>query len=149
MLLRNVALEGEPAVIAEESRPYILTDDGTPDGNRVINPGEAVDEFHFATFTIAPQTTVFVQGDRPLVMRVSGGGNAASDTDPVFTIMGALDLNGGDGADGSLVGGQGGDGTAGGGAGGDGALMQLNTGATVRLLEPAMAGANGGGVGGS
>ena len=149
VLLRNVALEGEPAIIAEEARSYILTDNGSPDGNRVTNPGEEVDEFHFATFTIAPQTTVFVQGERPLVMRVSGGGNAASDTDPVFTVMGALDLNGGAGANGSLVGGQGGDGTAGGGDGGDGALMQLNTGATVRLLEPATAGANGGGAGGA
>ena len=151
ILLRNVALEGEPAVIIEESSSYRLTDDGTVDGNPVDNPGEAFDEFHFATFNVAPQTNVFVEGERPLVIRCSGGGNTASDTDPVFTVMGILDLNGGAGADGSLVGGEGGQGTAGGGDGGDGSLMQLanDSAAAVMLLEPAMAGSNGGGSGGS
>ena len=150
VLLRNVALEGEPAVIVEESSTYILTEDGSPDGNRVGNPGEEFEEFHFANFTVAPQTTVFIQGLKPLVIRCSGGDNSASDTDPVFTVLGILDLNGGAGADGSLVGGSGGEGTAGGGDGGDGALMQLNGAgaAAVQLLEPAMAGANGGGTGG-
>ncbi len=151
ILLRNVALEGEPAVIVEESSTVILTDDGTPDGNRVGNPGEEFGEFHFANFTISPQTTVFVQGVNPLVIRCSGGDNSASDTDPVFTVLGLLDLNGGAGADGSLVGGSGGQGTAGGGDGGDGALMQLTgaASAAVQLLEPALGGANGGGGGGT
>jgi len=149
-VLRDVSQPGNPPAIIPEASNYLLTDDGTPEGNRVLNPGSDINEFHIAYLEIAENTLVFVEGDNPLIVRIRGLSEQASDQDVGVLIDGTLNVSGGDGADGSLLAGGGGLAVAGGGPGGDGAFMQLQNpiSGAVRILIEAEPGFNDGGDGG-
>jgi len=150
-VLRNLGgLPGDPPTFVVDSSNYLLTDDGTEQGNRVLNPGEDVGELHVEYFEIRNDTEVFVEGPNPLVVRVSGPRDDPSDTEPNVVINGLLDANGldgGDGADESLDPGAGGFGFAGGGTGGNGGMLQTWTpiSGEIRVFVDAERGGNDGG----
>ena len=119
----------------------------------IDNPGEEAGEFHFATLRIGEDVRVTARGDRPLVIRLLGGGLNADPADVVFQVdaNGVLTASGEPGLDSPQAGGlgtpkPGGVGGAGGGNGGDGAEVDLvGTPAVPVALTDATAGGNFGG----
>jgi hypothetical protein len=118
--------------------------DGTGPGARDVgNPGEPNREFHFASLRIEQGVVVRATGTNPAIIRLSGRGDDATDTEVVFSHAGLINLNGALGGNGdATTAGAGGAAGAGGGAGGRGASL-----AGVQLFY-AEQGQNDGGEGG-
>ncbi|MCZ6796271.1 MAG: hypothetical protein O7J95_21885, partial [Planctomycetota bacterium] len=161
----------------------IFTDAGTPgdegddlelefieayidhEGNRVLNPGEEINEFHLAVLRIRPGTRVVGTGSLPLIIRLSGKTEDEQFLDDGVALHLELDawidLDGVDGGNSEGPGcplppncgdrnGSGGRPGAGGGKGGDGATCTIfATTRYVRTLTAAERGENEGGGGGA
>lgn len=152
---------GTAEVILESQHEYVfntingslfdITDPLAPESIAPGQPGAAMGEFHFATLTIAEGADILVEGDAPLVVRLSGRGEPAA----LVAVLGSvIDLSGGSGTSGSGTqpdaGAGGSAGPGGGGRGGDGGRVTIDAmGVAVTAELPAERGANAGGWPGS
>lgn len=129
---------------------FDFTDDTNPIPLAVGQPGAALGEFHFQSLVINDGADVSVEGDNPLVVRLSGNGDLNS---TIGVFRSTINLDGEDGTEGDdnpFAQGIGGVGFAGGGVGGDGGLVDILAGAggVVQGDTPAIRGGNNGGYGG-
>lgn len=140
-------------VVLESERDYIFnTNTGglfdvtkltMPTQLAVGQPGAGLREFHFRTLIIDPLANVSVEGDSPLVIRLSGGGGI---DETVGVFAGALSLDGAAGTAGTpMAPGVGGASGIGGGAGGAAAVIDLLPDETVAGEAAASRGENYGG----
>lgn len=151
---------GLSAIVLEAGRDYVFnTDNGSlfdqtdmanPVELGVGQPGALEGEFHYQSLVMNEGANVTVEGDNPLIIRLSGTGNPDS---LVGVFRADLNLDGENGTQGDDVPfaqGFGGLGRAGGGMGGDGGWVDVMPGPPGMVTGdiPAFDGGNNGGEGG-